>query len=139
MLAPLLFKVTPIGKPRMTRRDVWKKRLIVQRYYVFKDELNLQARAMKYAVGEILFISFYLPMPDSWSKKKQALMAGTKHQQKPDIDNLLKGFMDALAVDDAYIWQVMASKYWSAVGEPGRIEVYESKAFLTDQTIHQET
>jgi Holliday junction resolvase RusA-like endonuclease len=43
-------------------------------------------------------------------------MEGRPHQSKPDIDNLLKGFMDALLEDDARIWEVKASKLWGVNG-----------------------
>ena len=37
---PVIFRVTPIGKPRMTQRDRWKKRPPVVRYHAFKDQLR---------------------------------------------------------------------------------------------------
>jgi len=36
------FNVTPIGKPRMTQSDRWKKRDCVVRYFNFKDEIRRQ-------------------------------------------------------------------------------------------------
>jgi Holliday junction resolvase RusA-like endonuclease len=44
-------------------------------------------------------------------------MDGRPHQSKPDIDNLLKGFMDALLDEDARIWKVRVSKIWGYEGE----------------------
>jgi len=38
------------------------------------------------------------------------------HQQKPDIDNLLKGWMDALYRNDQIIWKVQVEKRWHKVG-----------------------
>jgi Holliday junction resolvase RusA-like endonuclease len=55
-------------------------------------------------------------MPASWSQKKRDRLCGQPHQSKPDIDNLIKGFMDALLKDDARIWEVRASKVWDVSG-----------------------
>lgn len=61
-------------------------------------------------------ITFHIPMSPSWSKKKRAELEGKPHQQKPDIDNLLKAWMDCLYRNDAVIWKVSASKLWSVKG-----------------------
>jgi len=55
-------------------------------------------------------------MPKSWSKKKKAEMLGQPHQQKPDIDNLLKALMDAVLPEDSHIYDIRATKYWGNVG-----------------------
>ena len=34
------FNVNPVAKPRMTQRDKWKKRPVVDKYYAYKDEMN---------------------------------------------------------------------------------------------------
>lgn len=106
-----------MGKPRMTQRDRWKKRPVVERYHAFCDELRLKYTA---PLPDELELIFYLPMPKSWSKKKVAQFSGTPHQQKPDIDNLSKAFMDALCKDDARIYKLVATKYW---GSGGGIEI----------------
>lgn len=106
----MFIPITPVGKPRMTQRDRWAKRPAVVRYYQFCDELRLKHPA---ALPPLLIVTFYLPMPKSWSKKKKAAYNGKPHQQKPDIDNLCKAVMDALAKDDSYIWCVSAKKYWT--------------------------
>lgn len=117
----ITFNVTPVGKPRMTQRDKWKKRPPVLRYYQFKDEINLAAKQIDYVPADELKLVFYLPMPKSWSYKKRREMRGRPHQQKPDTDNLTKAFKDALCEDDSYIWHEDCAKYWD---HEGRIEVY---------------
>jgi Holliday junction resolvase RusA-like endonuclease len=67
-----------------------------------------------------LDIIFYLPMPKSWSKKKRTEMNGTYHDQKPDIDNLAKAFMDAFGSEDKHVAILHAEKYWA---EKGYIEL----------------
>ena len=55
-------------------------------------------------------------MPSSWSKKKKVEMNFANHQQKPDIDNLLKALMDSLLEDDSKVYQLTANKIWSYDG-----------------------
>ncbi len=111
------YPITPMGKPRMTRRDAWKKRVCVVRYHAFRDECRL--RGVKILDGQT--VRFVLPMPKSWSKKKAASLNGAPHRQKPDLDNLLKALWDVLR-EDSHIASVTASKVW---GEAGAIEVSE--------------
>lgn len=116
------YQVTPIGKPRMTRADKWKQRPPVLRYRVFCDEVRLYDISLPAGGSHVTFV---MPMPASWSKKKRAEMDGKPHQQKPDIDNLTKSLLDALFDDDAHIWGIRASKIW---GETGAIIIQEIKA-----------
>ena len=56
-------------------------------------------------------------MPKSWSKKKKAEYDGKPHQQKPDIDNYLKGYMDALLDEDCKVWRLGdVRKIWGYEG-----------------------
>jgi Holliday junction resolvase RusA-like endonuclease len=106
------YHVTPIAKPRMTRSDKWKQRDCVLRYRAYKD-LLLQWGA---TVPPRVHLIFELPMPPSWGKKKRAKMYGTAHKQKPDLDNLIKGVLDATLEEDSGVWQIAASKRWGEVG-----------------------
>lgn len=105
--------ITPVGKPRQTQSDKWKQRPVVMRYRTFADELRLN---YPQSLPDRLELVFWLPMPKSWSKKKRMGMNHTRHQQKPDIDNLCKAVMDALAEDDSTVWLLKATKYWSTEG-----------------------
>lgn len=115
------YLVTPFGKPRMTRSDKWKQRPPVLRYRLFCDEVRLHNIKLPESGAHVTFI---LPMPASWSKKKRAEMDGKPHQQKPDFDNLMKALMDALFDDDSHIWDARVSKIW---GEQGAIIVQEDR------------
>nr|WP_211162367.1 MULTISPECIES: RusA family crossover junction endodeoxyribonuclease [Citrobacter] len=111
-----------MGKPRMTRADKWKKRPEVLRYRAFCDEVRLQGVELPESRSHVTFI---LPMPASWSKKKRADFNGKPHQIKPDFDNMMKALMDAIYENDAHIWDARVSKLW---GETGRIIIEELKA-----------
>lgn len=105
--------VAPVPKPRMTRSDQWKKRPATTKYWEYKDALR---EAYKGKVPDTLLIRFQIAMPNSWSKAKKDRMRNTPHQQRPDIDNYLKAFLDALCEDDSYVWNVACSKSWANKG-----------------------
>lgn len=111
----MLIKITPVPKPRTTQRDRWAKRPVVVRYYAFADELRLKYNGN---LPPKITLQFIMPMPKSWSNKKRELMYMAPHQQRPDIDNLVKAVLDSLCEDDSYVHTVNASKVW---GEEGAI------------------
>lgn len=113
-----IYKIAPMGKPRMTQRDKWKKRPSVVAYHAFKDA----CRDHCMHIPAQCCIIFHIAMPSSWSMKRRWEMRGKPHQQKPDLDNLLKAVMDAVHEDDSHIWAVRAEKRWA---EYPSIEIVE--------------
>jgi len=109
----LNIKIHPVSKPRMTRADTWKKRPCVTRYWAYKDELKEKIKELDIKVEDDLFLEFYMPMPKSWSKKKKLDLLNKPHQQKPDIDNLVKGVMDAIFKEDSHVHTIYAKKIWA--------------------------
>tara|TARA_R110002073_G_scaffold88016_2_gene208995 strand:+ start:7877 stop:8224 length:348 start_codon:yes stop_codon:yes gene_type:complete len=97
----------------MTRADTWKKRPVVTNYWAYKDELNAAVKEFDIKVEDELFVEFYMPMPKSWSNKKKSELLSKPHQQKPDIDNLVKGVMDALFKEDSHVHTIYAKKTWA--------------------------
>jgi Holliday junction resolvase RusA-like endonuclease len=123
MPSVLRLSVTPTPAPRQTGRDAWNPSPRVVRYRAFRDELRIRAGQAGYAPGDQIDVVFYLPMPPSWSQKKRREMIGQPHRQKPDTDNLLKAFCDALLPeDDCHVWDMRGRKFWAA---EGTIEVVE--------------
>lgn len=122
----LVFYTRPVPKPRMTRRDKWAKRPCVVAYRAYKDALKKVASERNFKLPAVLHMNFYLAMPKSWSVKKRKEMWGMPHQQKPDLDNLIKGFQDAFTDEDGYVYRFKeCGKYW---GEIDYIEiVYEEE------------
>jgi Holliday junction resolvase RusA-like endonuclease len=108
--------VVPMGAPRQTQRDRWARRPVIVRYHGYKDELRLKLPG--YELPREVMIEFHLPMPKSWSKKKRAEMVGEYHDQKPDIDNLCKAFMDVWkdGEDDKVVHSLTARKFWAEEG-----------------------
>ena len=116
-----VFNVDPVGAVRMVRSDKWKRRPAVMRYWYYRDCLRAEASRLKFEPVNDMEFKFYLPMPASWSGKKKDRMINKRHEQKPDFDNLVKGFFDALMDEDCKISGVSGIyKFW---GKTGKIEV----------------
>jgi len=104
--------IPPCPKPRMTRADKWKKRQSVVKFFAFRDAVRQFQET--HAISWWSFdIEFHVPMPKSWSKKKQALHNGQPHNQRPDLDNYLKAWKDSVYKEDAVVWRVKATKLWT--------------------------
>lgn len=116
--------VNPVGKPRQTRSDRWKQRPCVLKYRAYADEVRLHCANLGYEPEDTLYISFYIPMPSSWSEKKKKSHNGQPHRSKPDLDNMVKAFLDAIfannEADDCIVHRITADKFWAL---EGRIEV----------------
>jgi Holliday junction resolvase RusA-like endonuclease len=111
-----VFPITPMGKPRMTRRDKWKSpaRPAVARYRAFKDMVRVYGVTLD--MNLFYHVVFALPVPSSWSKKRKRELMYGPHQAKPDKDNLEKALLDALFAEDAAAWDGRCSKIWSPGG-----------------------
>lgn len=116
----ITFTVDPIGKPRMTQRDKWKKRAVVERYFAYRDVVRLQANLEKFEISGELDITFHLPVTKSYKEKQKTAMHGLPHTSKPDIDNLLKAFLDCFD-EDKGVHTIKAKKIWTK--DFGKIEV----------------
>lgn len=105
----------PMGKPRQTQQDKWKKRPCVLRYREYCDRIRAAAGPIPLNPLAV-HIRAHLPMSTSWSKKKKAAMLGQRHQQKPDWDNVGKAICDALFEEDSCIAVGITEKFWCAEG-----------------------
>lgn len=135
----LVIPVEPMGTVRMTagmvKRIKWrlyqpgdKKVEKVKRYLDYKQQVALIARNHykgEPMAGPIeLNLTFYMPIPQSWSKVKQKRAEGQLHTSKPDRDNLEKGICDSLNKivwkDDGQVCDGRTRKFYSS--EP-RVEI----------------
>lgn len=114
--------LVPIGKPRMTQRDKYMKRPAVVKYRIFADALRECLKDARYKDSCVINCAVYLPMPESWSKKKKVQMTGANHRQKPDADNIIKALGDSLFEDDSVISDIFFKKRWDD-GNGARIEI----------------
>lgn len=121
MIKKITIYGNPIGKPRMTQRDKWKKRPCVMKYRAWADKARVCAGELPPA-DKILSLSWiaYFEPPVSWSKNKRESMIGELHRSKPDRDNIDKALLDALFDDDKAIAAGTITKLW---GTKARLEV----------------
>lgn len=126
----IILPITPVAKPRMTQRDKWNPSQRAIAYRAYKDELRLCLHEKGLEVEDIptcCHLLFFLPMPPSWSQKKKSTTQGMPHLQRPDKDNLEKGFWDALLEEDCKVWDTRVTKLW---GTEGQIVIKVMKPFL---------
>jgi Holliday junction resolvase RusA-like endonuclease len=105
----------PMGKPRMTQRDKWAKRECVMRYRDWADSArSCISPALSARLPDCQRLDWvaYLPIPPSWSKRKQAELAGKPHRAKPDRDNIDKAVLDALLTQDSGVHSGTIAKLW---------------------------
>lgn len=105
----------PVGKPRMTRSDKWKKRKCVLEYRDWADSLRLQVLGssknfIEPKEGEELelCIDFYIQISKSDKKSREMY----PHTKRPDIDNLIKSVLDALITRDSCVHKICARKFF---------------------------
>lgn len=66
-----------------------------------------------------LTVRFFMPVPESISKKKKSLLYGKSHTKKPDLDNLVKTVCDAL---NGVVWN----------DDSQIVELYETKQYALE-------
>lgn len=114
--------------PRDKLRPAGLKRLLrIERYNNYKIDLLAEAKRKHFTPpAQGASITFYIPCPRTWSKKKKKLYHGVFHQNTPDLDNLLKAWNDSLLSEDKFICHYhQICKRW-VDNETGWIEVYIS-------------
>jgi Holliday junction resolvase RusA-like endonuclease len=101
-------------KRELLRPDGLRRLLRLERYNAYKVALLAQAKEKKFEIPAAgLSVTFFIPMPKSWSQKKKNAHNGLLMQSRPDIDNLIKSFCDSLCSEDKYIANISATKRWA--------------------------
>jgi Holliday junction resolvase RusA-like endonuclease len=100
--------------PREKLRAPGLKRLLrLEKYNQYKIDLLAEAKAKRFVLPPVgASITFFIPVPPSWSKKKKKMHHGRFHQSKPDIDNLQKALLDSLMKEDKEIAHLEVQKRW---------------------------
>jgi Holliday junction resolvase RusA-like endonuclease len=100
--------------PRNKLRPAGLKRLLrIEKYNNYKVELLTEAKKKRFEIPPAgLSVTFFIPCPRSWTDKKKREHHGRLHQSRPDVDNLGKGFFDALIAEDKYIANITFTKRW---------------------------
>jgi Holliday junction resolvase RusA-like endonuclease len=58
-----------------------------------------------------------MPFPISYTQQQRKELEGQPHRYKPDLDNLVKGFMDCFGKDDSGVNELYAKKIWGNQGK----------------------
>ncbi len=123
----------------MTKADAWKQRPPVLKYFAWCDKaveaanptgkIDVNGRRVKIDPKEHGIIGFWafahIRMPQSWSKKKKAAMAGKLCDQKPDCSNIQKAVEDAIFTEDKWLHcPGVPNKFWAHEDEDPRLDVF---------------
>lgn len=113
--------------PRQNLRPPGLKRLLrLERYNEYKISLSALAKQIRFVPPEQgAHITFFIPVSKSWRKHKKESMNLMLHQEKPDIDNFYKAFLDSILSEDKHIADVRLTKKW-VNQERGWIEIVVS-------------
>jgi Holliday junction resolvase RusA-like endonuclease len=110
--------INPMGAVRTTQAGKFADKRY-HRYRDYKTELRLLLKQVDiHKCPSAFFIKFVMPFPVSYTEKKKDTLRGKPHTQKPDLDNLVKGFMDCFGTDDSGVHWIRMSKVW---GDEGKI------------------
>lgn len=113
-----LERVAKGSKNPGTPNAYYNRKKTIKRYWDYKVSLKTLADLQNFEMPESgSWIRFYLPIPKSWSKKKQKEKCFTLVNSGADLDNILKGFLDSILTEDKAIADVRVSKfYYSGAG-----------------------
>ncbi|NRD80308.1 RusA family crossover junction endodeoxyribonuclease [Bacillus sp. BRMEA1] len=126
----LFIPIEPMGAVRTTQKQKFMDKRAM-RYRTYKQHIALLVKQhIKSPTNSPILadITFYMPMPSSWSGKKKERMNGAIHRSKPDIDNMVKGLFDSFNKivwkDDNQVCEVHSKKVYSF--NPGiGVEIWE--------------
>ena len=106
-MTEFLLEIPPMAAPRLPNKMRFSPQ--GKKYFAWKNSLAWHAKIANYEVWPGDSITFFV------GARKRGPQSGP-HQVRPDLDNYLKAFLDALCEDDAHIWEISARKAWSDLG-----------------------
>lgn len=132
LMLKLFIPLPPMGAVRTTQKQKYVDER-AKKYFTYKHHIAfLTKQHLKVPTKNpvLVDLTFYMPIPNSWSKKKKEYYNGKIHKSKPDIDNLIKGVFDSLNKiawkDDNQVYEVHSKKTYSY--NPGiGIEIWDLK------------
>ena len=109
----------PLQRPRLGKHCVYNPQAMLKDNMAIM--LQAQHKSKKILTTPVhLDVTFYMPIPTSYSKKTQEALLGKYHNIKPDISNLIKFVEDVatgiLYKDDKQIVAITARKLYDTVG-----------------------
>jgi Holliday junction resolvase RusA-like endonuclease len=118
----------------MSQRDKWAMRSCVLAWRAYADRIRRHVALVDDATLQSgsIHVVCYFPIPASYSKRWRNLLIGQPHRQRPDGDNILKTFQDALFQNDGHVWDASIRKFWDD-GHGARVELYLGVSERTDK------
>ena len=117
MLIVVMGKPIPLKRPRKSGNKFYDSQVKLKEDFIWKAKSQIPSSFCPFISPLELYLEFYMPIPSSWSKKKQLKVSGNSHSKKPDLSNLIKFVEDALNKviweDDSYISKIHAKKMYS--------------------------
>ena len=120
---------TPVGKgrPKFARRGNFVSTYTPLKTKLYEDQIRevaSQAMGSSEPLETPITACFYItmPVPASYSKKaREACLSGeTRPTKKPDVDNILKAFLDAMNgivyLDDCQVVDLHVKKVYGSIG-----------------------
>jgi Holliday junction resolvase RusA-like endonuclease len=90
-------------------------------YRTYKESVGYAIKGKSYSGTLSVNMTFFIPLPESWSMKKKLEHVGKHVSTKPDLDNYVKAFFDAangvIWKDDNQIARLSAEKIYGE--DPG--------------------
>lgn len=118
----------PVGKgrPRFARRGAFTHAYTPEKTKTYEDEIRMMARAamgssevLDTPVTVAIYIRVGIPASFSKQKRKDALAGILKPTKKPDADNILKCFLDAMNgivyLDDKQVVNIHLTKLYAEI------------------------
>jgi len=116
----ILGKPQALARPRVTKTHTYnpQQQKTEEVFYDLQRQYRVLSGALKVPYKKALqvIMTFYMPIPKSWSKIKQNEAIGRPVQTRPDIDNMIKFYLDAgqnaLWLDDSFVTHIIAKKLY---------------------------
>jgi len=134
----------PIAWKRPAHKVIGGRVIVFDTQKKEKDQARWQIKS--FYPGDILItcpvaikMNFYFKVPASESKvrRREKLSGASNHIYKPDIDNLLKFYLDCLSghvlVDDCIVFDICGSKHY-AEHEGIKIDIHPQNLYPTQPT-----
>lgn len=126
----IILDIEPIGAVRTTQKQMWADKRY-KKYMNWKETVRILWTAellkhgyvpetVKFSVIESIDFIMTVPFGAKLSKKQmeeRKSRVDTPHTMKPDIDNMIKAFMDAVMKEDSHVHTIgMTRKTWGLHG-----------------------
>ena len=109
-------KPIPLKRPRLGLGKIYDSQADIKKRTYW--EIRNQTDTIPTSEPVNLSISFFMQIPRSLSNKKKTQLDGKPHSSRPDLDNLIKFYLDVcnglLYDDDSQIYNISSSKVYSS-------------------------